>query len=333
MRYLWSLAILSTLLLCVSCGEDDCYYCGKDVTGGIMPDKDMPVIPKESDKPQPDTATPKDDGEMPDEGGDEMTDADLLPTEEMVLVEGATFMMGCEEDVDPNCAETKATPRHEVSVAGFEIDLYEVTKGQYEACISAGACANDTENDRILFKVNDGENPFCVLQGSLNDKFPANCISWEGAKAYCEWVGKRLPTEAEWELAARGEDELLYPWGNSPVPSCDNTVMDNGSDWGCGGGLSMPVGGKEAGKSPYGLYDMAGNMWEWVEDDWHEDYNEANRPDNGAAWVEEPRAANRVIRGASFMIDSTELYEFLTYAHYGNPATDAGISRGFRCVR
>ncbi len=335
MRYLWSLAILSTVLLCIACGEDDCYYCGKDITGGVSQGADVPVIPKDSDVPAADGYT--DSGEDEDAViNDEITDADLLPTENMVLVEATTFMMGCEEDVDPDCADTKSTPRHEVSVPGFEIDVHEVTKGEYEACIESGVCANDPDDGLLLFKINDGENPFCVLMGASGASFPANCITWEGARTYCEWVGKRLPSEAEWELAARGDDENNYPWGDAPAPSCDNTVME-ASDWGCDSGLSMPVGSKPEGVSPYGLYDMAGNVWEWVEDDWHEGYDDTGlatpRPDDGTAWVDAERPANRVIRGGSFMIGADEIFEFLSYAHYGSPAEDPGVSRGFRCAR
>ncbi len=336
MRHLWLLTVCAAALLCVSCSEEDCYYCGKDITGAIVPDTDVPVIPKETDKPQPDNAV-KDDGET----SDELTDADLLPTENMVLIEAATFQMGCEEEADPNCAETNALPRHEVTVPTFEMDVYEVTKGEYEACIEAGACQNDVDNGKILYKINDGNNPFCVLQGPLSDSFPANCISWEGARVYCAWVGKRLPSEAEWELAARGTDDRIYPWGDTPPLSCDNTVMDDstGSDtsWGCGGGLSMPVGSKPSGKSPYDIYDMAGNVWEWCEDDWHNNYDDSAtpsaRPDDGTAWIDEESPPNRVIRGGSFMLGTEDSFEFLTYAHYGAPADVAGESRGFRCAR
>jgi len=109
--------------------------------------------------------------------------------------------------------------------------------------------------------------------------------------------------------------------------------MEGGSDWGCDGGLSLPVGSMEAGKSPYDIYDMTGNVWEWVEDDWHDDYDSADRPDDGSAWIDATRPANRVMRGGSFMIGSDEPYEFTTYGHYGGPADDAGVSRGFRCAR
>jgi formylglycine-generating enzyme required for sulfatase activity len=207
-----------------------------------------------------------------------------------------------------------------------------VTKKEYKACIDAKGCENDIDNGVVLYQT-VADSPFCVLDSSLGDPYPVNCVSWAGARAYCAWQGKRLPTEAEWELAARGDDGRAYPWGNAPGASCDNTVMDGASDWGCDGGLSLPVGSRPSGKSPYGLYDMAGNMWEWVEDDWHENYDDPARPDDGSAWVDTVRPANRVIRGGSFMTDADEFFMFTTYGRYGSPADDTYISRGFRCAR
>jgi formylglycine-generating enzyme required for sulfatase activity len=310
--------------------EDDCFYCDKDISGGISSEADVPAIPKEQDITVPDEA-------VIDEPA---SDADLIPAENMVLIEGASFMMGCEEGVAPACNETNALPHHQVIVPGFEIDVYEVTKKEYEACITAGACVNDPDNGIIHYSTSD-EKAFCVLDSTLGDGYPVNCISWEGARAYCAWLGKRLPTEAEWELAARGTDGRWYPWGKEPTPSCDNVVMDDGSgsptSWGCGNDSPMPVGSKPVGASPYGLYDMAGSMWEWVEDDWHATYDDAEiedkRPDDGSAWIDTPRTAYRVIRGGSFMIGIEDFFEFTTYAHYGNPAESTDISRGFRCAR
>jgi formylglycine-generating enzyme required for sulfatase activity len=327
MRHLWLSAACATALLCVSCGEDDCYYCGKDISGGITYGADVPVIPKEQDITVPDEAVI-----------DELPDVDLLPAENMVSVEAATLMMGCVEGA-PSCTETNSLPRHAVDILGFEIDVYEVTKKEYAACIAAGACKNDLVNGIIHYSTSD-EKAFCVLDSALGDDYPVNCISWEGARAYCAWLGKRLPTEAEWELAARGTDDRIYPWGDEPPPSCNNTVLDSGGadGWGCGSSTSsMPIGSKPAGNSPYGLYDMAGNMWEWVEDDWHATYDdtelEDKRPDDGTAWVDTARPPDRVMRGGSFMIDVEEFFEFATYARYGNPAESTDISRGFRCAQ
>ncbi|HOW52046.1 MAG TPA: formylglycine-generating enzyme family protein [bacterium] len=342
MRYFWSLAIISTMLLCVSCGEDDCYYCGKDITKGVIPDTETPVIPVDRGTSQPDSSlTPDDNTEAVDEatsdGNDldvaEISDRDVVTADTMVVIPETTYSMGCEENVAPSCTETNSLPRHEVTVPEFSMDIYEITKKEYAACIAEGGCLNDPDNDLLLYKTM-ADSPFCVLDnGTYTDTHPVNCVSWLGARAYCEWVGKRLPSEAEWELAARGTDGRYYPWGDTPIPSCDNSVLEGPEDWGCDQGLSLPVGSKPQGISPYGLYDMAGNMWEWVEDDWHDDYGDLSRPDDGSAWVDAIRPPNRVIRGGSFMTSAEDNSEFLTYARFGSPAYDTYISRGFRCAQ
>ncbi len=332
MRNVLVLMGTTILLFCFGCVEDDCVYCGVDVSKGVRYGTDSPVVPRDQDTTYPDVVI-SDDGEIADEEVDEdqLPDAEtILPAENMVLIEGASFMMGCEEGAMPNCAEANATLRHEVTVATFEIDVYEVTKKDFEACVAAGECKNS--GTLVRYVGYDDEHPFCVVGNTeVSDTMPANCVSWHGARAYCAWVGKRLPSEAEWEFAARGTDDRWYPWGNTPGPSCDTVVMEGDSDWGCDSGFAMSVGSKEAGKSPFGLYDMAGNVWEWVEDDWHDTYEGA--PTDGSAWVDVSHPANRVQRGGSFMVGNNEAFEFLAYGHYGAPADDTGVSYGFRCAR
>ncbi len=321
-------------VLGAACAEDDCVYCGVDISKGVRYGTDATVPVTDKDTVSPDTEKP--DATLTDHEQDEdaiVPDEEiLLPVDRMVTIEGTTFMMGCEEGVAPHCAETNATPRHEVTVASFEIDIYEVTKKEFESCIAAGACKNE-QGEPAQFSLFGDEHPFCLLGGDQPDDMPANCVSWDGARAYCEWLGKRLPSEAEWELAARGTDDRWYPWGDAPGPTCSHVVMEDETDWGCGSGGAMAVGSKEDGKSPFGLYDMAGNMWEWVEDDWHDDYDDPSRPDDGSAWVDAVRPANRVQRGGAFLIGSEEAFEFLAYGHYGAPAENTGVSYGFRCAR
>ncbi len=332
MRSMKFFVAMAFLLAGLGCSEDDCVYCGVDISKGVRWN-DSGTVGKDQDTAQPDTAVQV-DHDVVDEDADtdeDVTDAEaILPIENMVIIEGDTFMMGCEEGSDPNCAETNATPRREVTLSTFEIDVYEVTKKEFEACVAAGVCkSKGTQAHYVGYSV---ENPYCVIGNSESpDTMPANCVSWYGARAYCAWLGKRLPSEAEWEFAARGTDGRWYPWGKSPGPSCNNVVMEGPSDWGCDSGFAMPVGSMEAGKSFFGLYDMAGNVWEWVEDDWHETYDGA--PTDGSAWVDATRPPNRVQRGASFMTGSDEAFEFLAYAHFGAPAENAGVSYGFRCAR
>ena len=122
------------------------------------------------------------------------------------------------------------------------------------------------------------------------------CVDWDQAKAYAEWVGGRLPSEAEWEYAARSAGKSRkYPWGNE-APSCERTVMNLGG-WGCGRDATWPVCSKTAGNTEQGLCDMAGNVWEWTQDWYHDSYNGA--PTDGSAW-ESPTGSHRVNRGGSW---------------------------------
>lgn len=153
-----------------------------------------------------------------------------------------------------------------------------------------------------------------------------NCITWHQAREYCDWVGKRLCSESEWEMASRGTDGRIYPWGNE-TETCHYAVMYEGG-YGCGTGSSWPVGSKPAGASPYGALDMSGNVWEWVEDDWHPNYTEA--PTNGSAWVDVPRASYRVERGGSYYVFSGGLRASRRTA-YDPAGYQDGL--GVRCCR
>jgi len=145
------------------------------------------------------------------------------------------------------CPEPRR-PSRRVAVKSFWMDVTEVTVSQYRACVNARAC-------RWLAHYS------CASQFSMPGDHPVACVSWAQAKTYCEWVGKRLPTEEEWEYAAHGTDGRLYPWGNSP-PSrsllCWQHSPYHGACWTCG------VGGFPAGASPFGLLDMVGNVLEWT---------------------------------------------------------------------
>lgn len=140
-------------------------------------------------------------------------------------------------------------PQRVVNVAEFYIDQREVTNAQYRRCVEAGVCPDIPED--IVERVNQKRQR---LHDSAYDRYPAN-VPWAGAEAYCRWVGKRLPTEAEWEKAARGVDGRAYPWGNKWDPYKMNVDRDE-----------EPVGSYPEGASPYGVLDMAGNAWEWVAD-------------------------------------------------------------------
>ncbi len=142
---------------------------------------------------------------------------------------------------------------------------------------------------------------------------PVNCVTWRQAKKYCAWAGGRLPSEAEWEYAARsGGQDITYPWGNETA-TCDYAVMDDGGI-GCGTDSTMAVCSKPAGNTAQGLCEMAGNVWEWVEDYWHYGYDGA--PTDGTAWVNDPprTTSARVERGGTFYDHADDLRAASRYA-------------------
>jgi formylglycine-generating enzyme required for sulfatase activity len=164
----------------------------------------------------------------------------------MVYVPAGEFLMGSTDD-DPDAYDYEK-PQHTVYLDAFWIDRTEVTNAQYRRCVEADAC----------------KKPGCWDDNDLNaPDQPVVCVTWNDAQAYAAWVGGRLPTEAEWEKAARGTDGRIYPWGNRP-PNCSRANYS-----GCLGKADS-VGSYTSGASPYGVLDMAGNVWEWVADRYHE---------------------------------------------------------------
>ena len=208
---------------------------------------------------------------------------------EWVRIPGGSMIMGAED--------LGAKPTHRVKVKSFDMAKTLATFKQYRACVKAGACAPAHVSDGTCY-VYDGSS---WRQGSLPSTFqgddqPAVCVDWGQAKAFSEWAGGRLPTEAEWEYAARsaGKDRS-YPWGDEDA-TCGTAVMDDGGN-GCGRSATWPVCSKPKGNTKQGLCDMAGNAWQWVQD-WHHNSYEGARSD-GSAW-EDPEGWNRVIRGGSW---------------------------------
>lgn len=191
---------------------------------------------------------------------------------EMILIPSGEFIRGTNERL------ADEGPEHVVHLHEYFIDKFEVTNLQYKRYVDdAGRRAPDHFNER---QVPDGKADH-----------PVTFVDWKNAKAYCEWAGKRLPTDIEWEKAARGEDGRTFPWGNVFVMHNANTPVR----WETLGeeGDTSPVGAFEAGKSSYGIYDASGNVWEWT-DAWYlaypnntrktENYGKKYRTLKGGSW-------------------------------------------------
>ncbi|MGI5986312.1 MAG: protein kinase domain-containing protein [Oscillospiraceae bacterium] len=216
---------------------------------------------------------------------------------EMVYVPEGTFIMGSDDGFD------NEKPVREVYLDAYWIDKFEVSNAQYKVCVDAGQCT-------LPESINYGDSYYA--------NHPVIYIKWHQAKAYCEWAGGSLPTEAQWEKAARGPDGNKYPWGNED-PTCDKANY-----YGCGVEATTEVGSYPEGASVYGAMDMAGNVWEWV-NDWYGPYD-ANETDNPTG---PDSGYSRVMRGGSWDDLSGNLRSALRSL---NLPTITYLSYGFRCV-
>ena len=211
----------------------------------------------------------------------------------MVLVSAGSYQMGAEYQ------SPYSLPIHTVNVPAFYMDIYEVTNAEYKAFCDA------TNREYPAYVNFSGITDYFTNPDYTN--YPAVNMHWEDARAYATWVGKRLPTEAEWEWAAKGSDNRQWPWGNT-WEAANANVDGNPED---GYDYTAPVGSYASGVSPAGCYDMAGNVWEWCEDDWHENYTGA--PNDGSAWVDNPRNSYHCIRGSSWYNDYGYSFEKCAY--------------------
>ena len=239
------------------------------------------------------------DGGGPDGSG--TTDGGCVTTQGQVMVPGGPFMMGCVTG-DTACG-TDENPYHMVNVSGFTIDRVEVTQKEYNMCVASGMCGA----------------PPCGLWNPLQvPDQPVTCVTWIQAKLYCQFVGGRLPTEAEWEKAARSGDGREFPWGNSP-PDC--SWVNYGP---CTQGLGAPTSCMNS--SPFGALDMAGNAREWVNDWYSAVYYSQNFPNDPQG----PTSGTaRVIRGGGV---NSLINEIRTSARDSLDPTMNDIDLGFRCA-
>jgi eukaryotic-like serine/threonine-protein kinase len=212
-----------------------------------------------------------------------------IPPEGMVFVPAGAFQMGVDGASCINC------PIHTVFLEAFFIDIFEASNSQYSRCVIAGACEPPVTVSSKTRSFYYGNPQF--------DDYPVINISWYDALSYCTWAGKRLPTEAEWEKSGRGVKDLRpYPWGYD-APDCSrvNYIHTIGLDETPCVGDTSPVDRYPLGASPYGLLNMAGNVWEWVAD-WYADfYYQTYQPDS---WPPNPIGPEdgvfKVVRSGSF---------------------------------
>lgn len=225
----------------------------------------------------------------------------------MALIPEGQFWMG----IDPPQALEDEHPRHKVWLDAYFMDLYEVTTAQYARFLSA-----------------TGRTPplFCeTVDLAAHGDRPVIGVDWTEADAYCRWIGKRLPSEAEWEKAARGADERRYPWGNQePAPELANFALGARFSY---NQVLMPVDHYEKGRSPYGMYNMGGNVYEWVQD-WYDGTYYERSPERNPPGPETGQF--KVLRGGSW----SDLPKYLlTYGRFKLLPNARNSFTGFRCAK
>jgi len=248
--------------------------------------------------------------------------SDITVPAGMKCIPGGPFVRGSNRvtvDEDSWRKVRDEAPEMTVSVSTFFMDTHEVTFSDYQKCVQAKGCRPARPNYRGYSRPNQ----------------PMLGVNWYHAYEYCKWLGKRLPTEAEWEKAARGPNGELYPWGNENA-DCTRAIIQEKGIKGCRKGTTWDIGSRPPGR--YGLYDMAGNSWEWVHDWYSPDYrkcgtdcagNDPKGPCKGDLRC--PGHVKKVVRGGSWWWNGLSTLGSNRRPHF---ATNRPFHHfGFRCAK
>ena len=231
---------------------------------------------------------------------------------ETVLIPAGAFQMGCSPD-DTECQDDEK-PLHTMTLDAYRIDKYEVTNARHKECVEAGGCIPPDSAE--------SETRFIYYGSDEYADYPVVNMNWDQADEFCKWDGGRLPTEAEWEKAKRGsEDTRIYPWGNQPPDASLLNFNENVGD-------TTAVGSYPTGASPYGVMDMSGNVYEWVNDWYGETWYSASPdenptgPDSGEVGVLRGGKYGNTIDGQARISFRNQFGKYYSFASYG-----------FRCAR
>lgn len=269
------------------------------------------------------------------------TNGSCAPTPSpMILIPKGEFWMGCNEEKDTQC-NSDELPQHKVTLDAYYMESHEVTVAQYQKCVDSTKC-DEPSNKCALSAPNDA-----TWNKPGKENYPVNCVLWDHAKTYCESIGMRLPTEAEWERAARGgcelypagkcaKSEVKYPWGDAD-PDCDKANYFHSDYTWCKDGPLAPIGQFDKGKSPYGLQNMADGVWEWVSDWYAEGYYQEPAA-SGSQPTGPATGDKKVQRGGPylFLFGKGSFFQPLRTSQRNWQAvnsTNSGASYGIRCAR
>ena len=267
---------------------------------------ETPVTQDPSAEPPPVEPT-----EMPTEPAEtpvaSLGDIWIRPADDMVMV----YVPAGEFEMGSSDGPENERPVHTVVLDGFWIDRTEVTNSQYQRCVGAGQCDAPVESKSFTRDSYYGNSVF--------GNYPVVYVNWHQAAGYCSWAGARLPTEAEWEYAARGPDGFEYPWGNSAP---DDSLLNSDRNV----GDTSEVGSYPDGASWCGALDMAGNVWKWVADWYAEDYYATSPSEN----PEGPSSGERRVLRAGSWFNAASLARGAYRA--GLDPNDTFYYNGFRCA-